>query len=272
MCLPSFFLSFRHLSPSTRLRWRPAGLPLTYPNAGQVLRRGVVRAPRQPLGDPHVLLPLALLPQPRRRAPPLPHTPSLRSASPTINPSHPACWKQAKDTRKSGPETPETTETRPAGIFSAAQPLNPLAGANLAYVGYCTSDAYAGDAKITDKDYSIVRPGPPDTPEDPPRRQASSCVRLLTSRPNPPSAPLPLQSFRGSRVVPAVLKALNANHGMGAMFDGLNTKIVLAGCGTGALGALFNLARGTPRTPTDSLPQTCPHVSARDRHGQSVGD
>ena len=36
------------------------------------------------------------------------------------------------------------------GVFDSVQSRNALAGANLAYVPYCTSDAYAGDAAASD--------------------------------------------------------------------------------------------------------------------------
>ena len=87
------------------------------------------------------------------------------------------------------------------GLFDDDPYRSPLAGANMVYVGSCTSDAYVGDIS------------------------ASSLTGGL--------------SFRGSRAVPSVITALQRQHGLGEM--GVAQKVVLAGCASGGRGVLFNL-------------------------------
>ncbi len=87
------------------------------------------------------------------------------------------------------------------GLFESNAYKSPLAGANLAYVSYCTSDAYVGDAGASDDSLGWA--------------------------------------FRGAHVVPAVIQALISDHGMSS--TGGPERLLLGGCGSGGAGALFNL-------------------------------
>jgi hypothetical protein len=87
------------------------------------------------------------------------------------------------------------------GIFESNAYKSPLAGANFAYVPYCTSDAYIGDADANTTDVGW--------------------------------------SFRGSHFVPTVIAALTTQHGMGT--TGGPERLLLSGCASGAWGAIFNV-------------------------------
>jgi len=87
------------------------------------------------------------------------------------------------------------------GLFDDDPYRNPLAGANMAYVGYCTSDAYAGDTAATEATAGMA--------------------------------------FRGAHTVPAILGSLAHEHGMGT--TGTPEQVILAGCAAGGRGVLYNL-------------------------------
>ena len=87
------------------------------------------------------------------------------------------------------------------GVFDDDPYRNPLAGANLAYVGYCTSDAYAGDTGATSATAGLA--------------------------------------FRGGHTVQAILTSLARVHGLGT--TGTPEQVILAGCAAGGRGVLYNI-------------------------------
>jgi hypothetical protein len=87
------------------------------------------------------------------------------------------------------------------GVFDDDPYRNPLAGANLAYVGYCTSDAYAGDTGATSETAGLA--------------------------------------FRGGHTVQAILTSLAHIHGLGT--TGTPEQVILAGCAAGGRGVLYNI-------------------------------
>jgi hypothetical protein len=124
------------------------------------------------------------------------------------------------------------------GVFDSDQSRNALAGANLAYVPYCTSDAYAGDAAASDDTFGWC---------------GARAARVCHPQPLTRVAPrLPCRrAFRGSHVVPAVLSALASQHGMGS--TGGPERALLGGCGTGGLGAMLSLDYASEWVPSNVM-------------------
>jgi hypothetical protein len=109
-------------------------------------------------------------------------------------------------------ETPEATSSRTwpfelalGGLFSPVVGKNPLAGANKAFLGYCSSDAWTGDAG-----------------------------------PSPTAGGL---QFRGQRIVKATLAALVHQHGLGSTYNrtggAAQDYLLLAGGTAGGRGAML---------------------------------
>jgi len=88
------------------------------------------------------------------------------------------------------------------GIFSTSK-KNPFAAANVAYLPYCSSDAWVGDVAASPATFGF--------------------------------------HFRGQRILAATLTALVRAHGLGGSAAGPAQRLLLSGCSAGARGALFNL-------------------------------
>ncbi len=79
----------------------------------------------------------------------------------------------------------------------------------MAYVGYCSSDAYVGDAPASESTFGFA--------------------------------------FRGAHAIPAVLQSLMKEHGFGS--TGGPEDLLLAGCSAGGRGTLFNIDYVTSMVP-----------------------
>ena len=88
------------------------------------------------------------------------------------------------------------------GMFESGD-KSPFGDATIVYVPYCTSDGWAGDASPSEATFGL--------------------------------------SFRGARVVAAVVNALVQTEGMGSSSSAGSTRLLLAGCSAGSRGAMFNL-------------------------------
>jgi len=95
------------------------------------------------------------------------------------------------------------------GLFDGDPYRSPMAGVNLAYVGYCSSDAWVGDAAAS----------------------------ALTGG----------FAFRGQRAVPAALLWLTRVHAFGAA--GIPERLLLAGSSAGGRGVLFTIDYLQPLVP-----------------------
>jgi hypothetical protein len=92
------------------------------------------------------------------------------------------------------------------GIFDTVAANNPFASANKVYIPYCTSDAWLGDLSSEDtyENYGFS------------------------------------WSFRGRRIIAAVINALESDYGLGASPGMPPHRMLLGGCSAGARGAMFN--------------------------------
>lgn len=109
--------------------------------------------------------------------------------------------QQTKPAATSSRTWPDTVSL--SGLFSPQFGRNPLAGANKAFLGYCSSDAWQGDAA--------------------------------------PSAATGNLAFRGQRIVRATLAALVAQHGLGSSYlrGGKPDRVLLAGGAAGGRGGML---------------------------------
>lgn len=96
------------------------------------------------------------------------------------------------------------------GIFDYDPHRNPMAGANLVQVGYCSSDAWVGNV------------GPQDNALNATTNAAGGLGWW----------------FKGQRIIEATLAVLNQDFGFGTL---PNTRLLFGGCSAGARGAMFNL-------------------------------
>lgn len=97
------------------------------------------------------------------------------------------------------------------GIFSVNPERNPMAGANLVQIGYCSSDAWVGNVAAKD-------------------------ATTLAQTKN--VAGTDGWAFKGQRIIEATLATLSAHFAFGAM---PRTRLLFGGCSAGARGAMFNL-------------------------------
>ena len=88
------------------------------------------------------------------------------------------------------------------GIFETNPKKTPFAHANKLYLGYCSSDAWSGNAGPTPETFGLF--------------------------------------FRGQRIVEAALKYLVVEHGLGSSSSGAQ-RMLFGGCSAGARGASFTL-------------------------------
>ena len=97
------------------------------------------------------------------------------------------------------------------GIFSFDPERNPLAGANLVQIGYCSSDAWVGNIGA---------------------QQATTLKQTKNV------AGTDGWAFQGQRIIEATLATLSTHFAFGAM---PKTRLLFGGCSAGARGAMFNL-------------------------------
>ena len=88
------------------------------------------------------------------------------------------------------------------GIFETSH-KNPWAAANIAYLPYCSSDAWVGDIGASNFTWGFA--------------------------------------FRGQRILAAALHKLVQSEGLGAKTDSGQQRLLLSGCSAGARGAMMNL-------------------------------
>ena len=97
------------------------------------------------------------------------------------------------------------------GIFSFDPERNPLAGANMVQIGYCSSDAWVGNVGA---------------------KQATTLQQTKNV------AGTDGWAFQGQRIIEATLATLSTHFAFGAM---PKTRLLFGGCSAGARGAMFNL-------------------------------
>ena len=97
------------------------------------------------------------------------------------------------------------------GIFSTVQANNPFASANMVFIKYCSSDSWFGDAPASASTWGFA--------------------------------------FRGSRIVTAVIAALEQYNGLGA--SGGTERLLFAGCSAGGRGVLTNLDAVAAAVPSN---------------------
>lgn len=99
---------------------------------------------------------------------------------------------------------------RMPGIFDYDPRRNPLAGANLVQIGYCSSDAWVGNSNPADNALNATL-------------NAAGTYGWF---------------FKGQRIIEATLAVLEQDFGLGSV---PNSRLLFGGCSAGARGAMFNL-------------------------------